>query len=350
MRFYLNPCFTRFSFDKTDKRRMPQMDHNFNQSCEQSSNESMEGRKLNNSVNHEKFDVEDELYKPEDSLNIEFPGRPNKNKKKRKLRVILCFVSVILLLILACVTTYAITNAKNKQGNKKTRFIETSAKTTDSGKEKKEEKSKGENQNGECNTARCKLIAENLKRSMNFSVDPCDDFHEYSCGRWSEVHPLPASLSKLDTIGLLTLKKDSYIKTLIDSLPNNVTGFKNKILKFYKSCRNLELIDKRGNSPLLKFISKFGKWSPINSETQAGENNLDISSLIILSHQYFSLSVYNDRVNSPLFKAMVKVNDANSNQHILQVSESTCEHFNMSMLQEMIFTDFRIRHKIKNNF
>lgn len=333
MRFYLNPCFTRYSFESTDKRRMPQKNHNFNQSCERSSDSSSstDEHKLNNiTVNHAQFDI-DETYRPEDSLTMEFRGHTSKDQKERKKKhlIIYCVIAAVLLLILLAVISFVVVHFVKRDETKSNN--DTSIKTEASTKDNEVDSSKGNKEknvnksdsDGVCNTERCKFIAENLKRSMNFSVDPCDNFHEYSCGIWDQTHPLPASMPKLDTMALLNLQKNTYLKNIIEAesqKAKQAKGFKSKILKFYKSCQNLELIDKRGKSPLLKFISKFGKWSPINSWTQAGENSLDISSLIILSHQYFTLSVYDDRVNSPLFKAIVKVNDVNSSQHILELN------------------------------
>ncbi|KAG5316345.1 NPL11 protein, partial [Acromyrmex insinuator] len=44
-----------------------------------------------------------------------------------------------------------------------------------------------------CDSEDCIRIAASLKESMNESVDPCDDFYQYACGRWPQEHPIPDS-------------------------------------------------------------------------------------------------------------------------------------------------------------
>ncbi|XP_065648256.1 endothelin-converting enzyme homolog isoform X2 [Hydra vulgaris] len=168
-----------------------------------------------------------------------------------------------------------------------------------------------------CETERCMLLAENLKKSINFSVDPCDDFHEFACGIWPATHPIPPSEAKLDTMGLLNLNKNMALRDIIEKQKNQSSGdgFKAKIIRFYDSCMNIELVEGLGSKPLKRFLSNFGKWSPVKSN---GTNDKDITSLLIQSHQYFTPSVYDDTIQSPLFKSIVKVNDINSSIHILE--------------------------------
>ena len=113
--------------------------------------------------------------------------------------------------------------------------------------------------------------------------------------------------------------RDVIVRELKNPAAGKSNGFKFKLLEYYRSCMNLDVIDKLGSDPLLEFIDRFGRWSPLKQWIQVGVPEPDITDLLIRSHQYFPPSVYDDRVKSPMFKTIVKVNDKNSKQHLLEV-------------------------------
>lgn len=40
-----------------------------------------------------------------------------------------------------------------------------------------------------CITHECNRTAEDLMKNINLSLDPCDDFYEFVCGKWSDNQP-----------------------------------------------------------------------------------------------------------------------------------------------------------------
>ncbi|RCN35715.1 hypothetical protein ANCCAN_18409 [Ancylostoma caninum] len=45
------------------------------------------------------------------------------------------------------------------------------------------------------NTTGYNVASDILTKSMNFSVDPCEDFFEFTCGNWIAKHPIPSHRS-----------------------------------------------------------------------------------------------------------------------------------------------------------
>lgn len=312
---------------------MPKKDHNFNQSCDTSngsSNSTGEHLELSNHGTAT-FDLGDN-YQVGDSLTMEYRGQltlREKELRKRNVRICGIVAAVVLIIIAAVITFVAIHVMKNGDTNMRgtecaTKHIGEDTNDLDQTSTQATTKKPIDTKNV-CTTKRCKFIAENLEKSMNFSVDPCENFHEYACGLWPTTHPLPPSLPKLDTMGTLNIKKNLYLKNVIEQEMTNSTsanpkhGFKSKILRFYKSCLDIDSVNRLGKEPLLNFISKFGRWSPLKQWIQKDAKIPDVTDLLIESHQYFPASVYDDRVKSPLFKTIVKVNDNNSSQHLLEV-------------------------------
>ncbi|OBZ82875.1 Endothelin-converting enzyme 2 [Choanephora cucurbitarum] len=42
-----------------------------------------------------------------------------------------------------------------------------------------------------CTTQVCKSTSKSILSDLNLNIDPCSDFYEYTCGRWSKANPIP---------------------------------------------------------------------------------------------------------------------------------------------------------------
>jgi putative endopeptidase len=92
--------------------------------------------------------------------------------------------------------------------------------------------------------------------AMDFSVDPCDNFFEYSCGDWQKLATIPPELggvakswdaaqdaadSDLHKIMLKEYPKDSVYR---------------KVHNWFKSCMDTEAVKDKGATPLKPWLSK----------------------------------------------------------------------------------------------
>lgn len=148
-----------------------------------------------------------------------------------------------------------------------------------------------------------------MKKYMNTSVDPCEDFYLYACGNWGKYNKMPKDKVAYDTFEILREGLDVALRELLTDdfadrplpsvpLPSGENLSKNKLRtvsrfrerffrrrralssifntrneqqknlndaemkarNLYKSCMNYDLIENRGIQPLLDLLEKLGGW------------------------------------------------------------------------------------------
>lgn len=81
-----------------------------------------------------------------------------------------------------------------------------------------------------CNSSACQAASLWISDSMNLAADPCEDFYEFACGKFSTVHPIPENKSFVSTLSLMQEKvTDSLYKILQgkragDKIQNSVSN------------------------------------------------------------------------------------------------------------------------------
>ncbi|KAL7648768.1 UNVERIFIED_CONTAM: hypothetical protein RMT77_000675 [Armadillidium vulgare] len=153
--------------------------------------------------------------------------------------------------------------------------------------------------------------AERMLQVMNSSVDPCENFYEYACGRWSEVYPLEDKALD-NTFDRLREGLDEVLKQLLEEPITSEDSRSTIIAKtLYKGCMDEEKIESLGVTPLKTLLSQLGGWPVLEGEAW-NEEGFDWVELMA------KLRKYN---NDILLSEWVGADVTNSSNHIIQLDQ-----------------------------
>ncbi|CAD6215640.1 GSCOCG00000452001-RA-CDS [Cotesia congregata] len=139
-----------------------------------------------------------------------------------------------------------------------------------------------------CETANCKLIAKDFLESMNKSADPCEDFYEYVCGQWKNEDLIPPWESTWSVFHKYQLLVAERIKGILETKPeaNDILPVR-QAKKWYRSCMDIEALEKRGLKPIESVLIQVGGWPMIIDAEEWDEND---HSWQQIEHYYFDVT------------------------------------------------------------
>ncbi|KAK7482533.1 hypothetical protein BaRGS_00026244, partial [Batillaria attramentaria] len=90
-----------------------------------------------------------------------------------------------------------------------------------------------------------------LSESIDSTVNPCDDFYRFACGKWIDSHPIPTDSSSIQNFKLIADDVQDLLKELLmDDDATSPQGIQ-QARSFFRSCEDTDRMDKRGAAPLL---------------------------------------------------------------------------------------------------
>jgi putative endopeptidase len=95
--------------------------------------------------------------------------------------------------------------------------------------------------------------------SLDTSVDPCNDFYKFACGKFSANHPIPADQPSVNQFYALYNVNTQSLNGILNKAASSDTGRspdEQKIGDYYKACMNTDQIEARGLAPLQPLLDE----------------------------------------------------------------------------------------------
>lgn len=150
-----------------------------------------------------------------------------------------------------------------------------------------------------CQSESCRTIAKLIQEVRNESMDPCENFYEYACGKWIKNNPVPSGHLQFSRITQLSKNNERIMKKALGTIKPEDTETVLKVKNFYQSCLNVKKIDELGNGPLLDYINSLGSWSLSSKWHPRRWNFYDVLAKVQRDYPvevFFSVNVIQDPV------------------------------------------------------
>lgn len=166
-----------------------------------------------------------------------------------------------------------------------------------------------------CLSQSCVSVAAQISESLDRTMDPCQDFYQFSCGGWIRRNPLPDGRSRWSTFNSIWEQNQALLKHLLEngSFHGNVSAggseAEKKTQAYYLSCLNSQRIEELGATPLTGLIAKIGGWNITGPWDK--DNFMDV------------LKVVSGPLRAaPFFSVSVSTDPKSSNSNVIQVDQS----------------------------
>ncbi|HEX2918137.1 MAG TPA: M13 family metallopeptidase, partial [Edaphobacter sp.] len=103
--------------------------------------------------------------------------------------------------------------------------------------------------------------------SLDTSVDPCNDFYKFACGRFAANHPIPSDQPEVDQFYALYNVNTQSLNGILTKASAGGAGRspnEQKIGDYYKSCMDAGVIESKGLEPLQPLLDKINNLQSIN--------------------------------------------------------------------------------------
>src|SRR5580693_5588575 len=95
--------------------------------------------------------------------------------------------------------------------------------------------------------------------SLDTTVDPCNDFYKFACGKFAANHPIPADQAGVDQFYALYNVNTQSLRGILEKAAARGAEREpeeQKIGDYYKACLNTDAIEQRGLAPVQPLLNE----------------------------------------------------------------------------------------------
>ncbi|KAF2903630.1 hypothetical protein ILUMI_02562 [Ignelater luminosus] len=155
-----------------------------------------------------------------------------------------------------------------------------------------------------CTTPGCIYAASTVLKYMDESVDPCDNFYRFACGKYIKNTNIPEDETSIAPTISIDNTIEKQLKMIIEELPTESNKPYRLMKTLYNMCMNTTAIESDSIPYFLKLLKDMGGW-PLLEDNKWNENNFDWKQLLykLRKHaantDYFiSLRIGTESINS----------------------------------------------------
>ncbi|KAL0077838.1 hypothetical protein J3Q64DRAFT_1747688 [Phycomyces blakesleeanus] len=144
-----------------------------------------------------------------------------------------------------------------------------------------------------CLTSQCVLVASDILKDVDLTLNPCDDFYEYTCSNWMKNNPIPEGQSSKSYFESLSKNNKEVLHSILtqdfEEFYNNTHNGKQdselpdpeklidkqnfeKVKTFFDSCMNEVAIDGRSTEPVYPILRQIRDGYPADVVNPKGNS------------------------------------------------------------------------------
>lgn len=126
-----------------------------------------------------------------------------------------------------------------------------------------------------CNSPECVRAASSLLNSIDPKADPCNNFFQFACGMWRKRQVIPEDKSITGVFYQVDDSVDIILKYLLEKeIEDADIEAVRKAKRLYRSCVDLDAIEKDNFTSAKRLIKEFGGWPVLSADWKEDTFNL----------------------------------------------------------------------------